>query len=185
MDIYTIQDLIEKREEIKQRILNGQIFIYPTDTVYGIGCDATNKTATNKLRAIKKINDRSVSVIAPSIEWIKKNTILKHEEYLDKLPGPYTFILGSKFKFQDNINPLNNTIGIRIPNHPVSDIATELRIPLVTTSANITQTPTIRSLDELEQNLKEQVGFAINEGIISNPPSEIYDLTNEKILRIR
>ena len=76
---------------------DGGIILYPTDTIWGIGCDATNKEAVRKIRDIKK-SEQPFSVIAPGKKWIMDNCVV-HEhanEYLEKLPGPYTLIFKLK-----------------------------------------------------------------------------------------
>ena len=81
------------------------------------------------------------SVIAPSKGWIKENCELngKVEQWIEKLPGPYTLILRLKNKdvIADNVAPGLDTVGIRIPDHWFSEVACMLDMPLVTTSANV------------------------------------------------
>ena len=73
-----------------------KIYVYPTDTIYGIGCDATNDKLVLKIRSIKKRDEKPFSIIAPSKDWIKNNFEIIHPEYLDKLPGPYTLVMKPK-----------------------------------------------------------------------------------------
>ena len=62
-----------------QEILSGKIFIYPTDAIYGLGCNAENIDAVNKIKEIKQRDkDKPLSVIAPSIDWIKENLIVDY-----------------------------------------------------------------------------------------------------------
>ena len=83
---------------IRDQIKQGKLFIYPTDTIYGIGCDATNKTAVAKIKKLKaRDKDKPLSIIAPSKAWIKEKCIVDTD--LDKyLPGPYTLLLEKKDK---------------------------------------------------------------------------------------
>lgn len=76
--------------------LKKEIFIYPTDTIYGIGCDAENKTLVKKIREIKNRDNGSFSVIAPSINWILENCETDKKQIKKYLPGPYTLILKKK-----------------------------------------------------------------------------------------
>ena len=87
-----------KSSEIIEDIMQGKIFIYPTDTIYGLGCDAENKQAVEKIKSSKQRDkDRPLSIIAPSIEWIKQNLIIDENLNLKKyFPGPYTLILKKK-----------------------------------------------------------------------------------------
>ena len=100
--------------------LKQSIFIYPTDTIYGIGCDATNHGLIVKIREIKQSFSQPFSIIIPNKNMIYENCKInkKTKEFVDKLPGPYTLIFEAKKPFfAPNVNPYNNTIGIRIPDH--------------------------------------------------------------------
>lgn len=157
------------------------IFIYPTDTIYGIGCDATNDEAVSKIRDIKERYTRPFSVIAPSINWILENCEVKDidKNYLDKLPGPYTIILNLKNKncISPNVNNNADTIGVRIPDHWISDCASKIGRPIVTTSANKMGKNFMTSLDDLDKEIKSKVDFIVNEGEKKGRPSEVINLT--------
>ena len=74
-------------------ILNGKIFVYPTDTIYGLGCNALDGASVNKIKKMKgRDKDKPISVIAPSIDWIRENCIVDFDLH-KYLPGPYTLIL--------------------------------------------------------------------------------------------
>ena len=79
-------------------IKSGAIFIYPTDTIYGIGCNALLNGKVKKIRDIKLNPSSPFSIIVPSKEWIYENCIVtdESEEYIKQLPGPYTLILPLK-----------------------------------------------------------------------------------------
>ena len=102
----------------KKKIINeikaGKIFIYPTDTIYGLGCDATNTRAIRKIREIKRRSAKPFSVIAPSKEWIVKNCKASMED-IKNLPGPYTYFVDLKNvkAVSSAINPEGNTLGVR------------------------------------------------------------------------
>ena len=76
--------------------LKTEIFIYPTDTIYGLGCDATNEKLVKELREIKNRDDKPLSVIAPSVKWIFDNFDVGLELLEKYLPGPYTLLLKKK-----------------------------------------------------------------------------------------
>jgi len=174
-----------KKEEFLEKIRQGAVFIYPTDTIYGLGANALNHDAVKKIRQAKDRDTKPFSVIAPSKEWLKENCEVdkKEAEWLNKLPGPYTLIL--KLKNQEavdkNVNSGLNTLGIRIPDYWTSDIAKELNLPIITTSANITQKEFMTSADDLDVNVKNKVDFMINEGEIKGKPSTLIDLTKDKV----
>jgi L-threonylcarbamoyladenylate synthase len=162
-------------------IKEGAIFIYPTDTVYGLGCDATNGKAVQKLRELKNRNVMPLSVIAPNKEWVEEHCEYQ-QEWLDKLPGPYTLIM--KLKDHKCVAPGvtvgRETIGVRIPAHWISDVAEMLGRPIITTTANMTGGNCMRTLDDLPRELLH-VDFIIYEGEHRGNPSELVDLTEKKI----
>jgi L-threonylcarbamoyladenylate synthase len=153
--------------------LKYKIFIYPTDTIYGIGCDATNEKLVEKIREIKERDQKPLSVIAPSKEWILENCIVK-KELIDKyLPGPYTLILEKKNK--DFLKAASETdkIGVRIPNHEFAKMISELNVPIITTSVNIAGEPFATKIQDIKEKIKEKVDLIIDVGILSGTPSTL------------
>ena len=164
--------------------LKKRVFIYPTDTIYGIGCDATNAKLVGKIRAIKQSQDQPFSVIIPNKNMIFQycRTDEKTNDWVKKLPGPYTLIFNVKKKFvADNVNPKGNTIGIRIPNHWFYDCIKKMKVPIVTTSANISGEDFMTSLEDLDEDIKRQVDFVIYDGPIKGRPSNIIHLEKEVV----
>ncbi|MDP6265596.1 MAG: L-threonylcarbamoyladenylate synthase [Candidatus Woesearchaeota archaeon] len=158
------------------------IFIYPTDTIYGIGCNATNKEAVEKIRNIKLRKENPFSVIAPSKEWIDENCIVNEnaKDWVKRLPGPYTLVLKTKNQcVAENVAPKKDTLGVRIPDHWFSNFVTEINIPLVTTSANKSNEDFMTSLDDLDPEIKSKVDFIVDEGEKKCKPSRIIDLTDD------
>jgi tRNA threonylcarbamoyl adenosine modification protein (Sua5/YciO/YrdC/YwlC family) len=180
MDIVTKEEFEQRFDEFMKKILDGAVFIYGTDTIYGIGCDATNRQAIEKIREIKGRNKSPFSVIAPSKGWVVKNC--GNTEELDKLPGPYTIIMKLRNKdcVADEVNPGRETIGVRIPNHWFSAIVEEIGVPIVTTSVNKKDEPFMTSAEDIDKNITGHVDFMIDEGVISGRPSALIDLTQKE-----
>ena len=104
-------------------IKNGAIFIYPTDTIYGLGCDAENNESIGLIRKIKyRDKDKPISIIAPSKEWIKKHCIVEDKLLEKYLPGPYTLILKKKDKNFLKTVSSNDSLGVRIPDCEFTEI---------------------------------------------------------------
>ena len=167
--------MIIKFEKLKKEKIEflDKIFIYPTDTIYGIGCDAENCFLVDKIRKIKKRDSKPFSVIAPNIEWILKNCETNEEEIKKFLPGPYTLILKKKDKnFLKNVSD-NEFLGIRIPLHPMTDFLQKTGKPIVTTSVNFSGEPPMIELKGLPKEIKKQIDFAIDMGLISGTPSRL------------
>ena len=175
MRILTKEEFVYDLELFSKKIKEGAVFIYPTDTVYGIGCSALDETAVKKIRELKNRQDNPFSVIAPSKEWIKNNCEV---DSLDILPGPYTLI--AKVKENAVVEPVNlgqKTLGVRIPDHWISSVVQELKIPIVTTSVNKAGEQFMTSLEDLDEEIKGKVDFLIYEGKKKARPSKIIDLT--------
>jgi len=174
-------EFLQHRQKNIELIKYGAVFIYPTDTIYGIGCDARSPTSVNRIRQIKQSLDQPFSVIAPSKVWIKDSLECKKscESWLDKLPGPYTLIMKLKNEYcvAKEVTAGKNSLGVRIPKNWFSDIVAEAGIPIVTTSVNVHGSKLMVSLLELPESIKKLVDFAIDDGIIAGKPSTIVNLT--------
>lgn len=183
MELITKEEVRFRREEIKERIIKGEILIYPTDTIYGIGCNATDHDSVEEVRTLKGRPKAPFSVIAPSTEWIRDNCEVDEEgeKWLNKLPGPYTLIFKCKEGIvAKSINPGINTLGVRIPDHWFTRIAQETGIPIVTTSANVVGKPFMTSTEDLDPEIKKGVNLIIYEGEKKGNPSTIIDLSQKR-----
>lgn len=176
MEIYTREEFRLKQELLERKIVNGAVFIYATDTIYGIGCNARLPEAVKRIRDMKG-TPNPFSVIAPSKEWIKDNCYIpkEAEEWLGKLPGPYTLIFKLKNKnvLGEGVTPGNHTLGVRIPDHWCREIAKNKNIPIITTSANRHGGTFMTSLESLDADIKSKVDFIIYEGKLKGKPSTL------------
>ncbi len=184
MRVLSKNDVIVHKLKIVSEIAAGAVFIYPTDTIYGIGCDATSDKSVRRIRELKQRDSKPFSIIAPSIDWIKDNCELndKAKSWLLKLPGPYTLILPlrntSAVCAQANMGV--KTIGVRIPNHWIADLVSKLGRPLVTTSVNTAGAPPSTKLEQLQSF---NVDFIIFDGELAGKSSTVIDTVSGKILR--
>ncbi len=182
MDIITKEEFMANKHIYFHKIKKGAIFIYPTDTVYGIGCNAQDQEAVERLRVIKQ-TDQPFSVIAPGKDWIMKNCDHGHKavSWLKKLPGPYTLIMNKK-KHDSVAKKVTerDTIGIRIPDHWFSEAVEDLGIPIITSSANISGHNIISDPEDIEPELSMHVDFMIDAGDIKGHPSALVHLDNEQ-----
>lgn len=176
------KQLENKEDFFLKEILNGKIFIYPTDTIYGIGCNALNEKSVEKIREIKQRESKPFSIIAPSKKWIKDNCIVNKnaENWIKKLPGPYTLILKIKNKMAISKNITNTeNLGVRIPSNWFAKLVAKSKTPFITTSVNVSGQPHIKSTEEISEKIRKNVDYIINDGALNNPPSTIVDLTKE------
>jgi L-threonylcarbamoyladenylate synthase len=186
MEIIRLERLESKNNKIKviKAIMTGKIIIYPTDTIYGIGCNALNEASVSKIRDIKERDTKPFSVIAPSKKWIYSNFKV-NKSYIEKLPGPFTFILKpiKKGIVAKNVNLGVNTLGVRIPGHKFTEIIEETKVPFVTTSVNVSGKKPITSIEQIPRKMEKAIDLAIDAGELKNNPSTVIDLTG-KIARI-
>jgi len=156
---------------LEKEILKGKIFIYPTDTVYGLGCNALNKKSVEKIKNIKgRDRNKSLSIIVPSLDWIREHCIVNVD--LEKyLPGPYTLILKKKDKnFLKWISP-NECLGVRIPKSDFCDKIRKTKVPFVTTSANLSGKKPASCIKDIPKKILNQVDFIIDGGKLKGKPS--------------
>ena len=177
---------IEKVIEILQR---GGIIIYPTDSVYGMGCDMHNRKAVEKIAKLKgiKLEKAQFSIIYHSLSQLSEytrpisNTVFKLMK--KNLPGPFTFILNANNKVPELFQSNKRTIGIRIPNNPiVLEIVQEFGSPLLTTSVHdddeIIEYTTDPEL--IHDKYKDSVDLVIDGGYGHNEPSTVVDCTGDE-----
>lgn len=177
MEVFTQMELKLREEEIFGKIKKGAVFIYPTDTIYGIGCSALSDKAVEKIRFLKGRSQQPFTVWVPSKEWIRKNCLVDKEveDKLELLPEPYTLILKLKNKkaVSKFVAPNSETLGVRIPEHWFGKVVEKLGVPIVTTSANKTGKPFMTRLENLDKDIEKEVEFMIYEGEKEGKPSKI------------
>ncbi len=150
-----------------------KIFIYPTDTIYGIGCNAKNKKLVERIREIKNRDQKPFSIIAPSFSYIIKNCEADLSMLRKYLPGQYTLILRKRNK--NFLNHVSNSeyIGIRIPKHPIKKFLQKTGNPIITTSVNISGEKPANRIEEINKEILEKVEIIIDDGKLSGKPSKI------------
>jgi len=178
--IVSKQELLEKIDFFVNEIKSWKTFIYPTDTIYGIWCDATNLESVNKIKEIKNRDNKPLSVIAPSFDWIKENCIIGDSQLLrikKLLPWAYTIILNLKG---------TGTLGIRMPNHYFINILNKLNTSFITTSVNLTWEKPAIKFSNISNNILDKVDYIIvDDSSLSWIWSTIIDMTWEKEIIIR
>ncbi len=167
-------------ERIVSWVLEGKVFIYPTDTVYGLGCDATNESAVQRIREIKG-STKPFSVVAPSKQWIRK--YCRYGKELEKLPGPYTFLYTSTAQVACNNH--SGILGIRLPAHPFTAYIAQAGVPFVTTSVNRTGERPIQQIQDVPQEILQKVDIIVNVGPIRGKPSTIIDYSQDEAKTVR
>jgi tRNA threonylcarbamoyl adenosine modification protein (Sua5/YciO/YrdC/YwlC family) len=184
MRVFIKEEALLRKDEVIEKIKNGSIIVHPTDTIYGLGCNALNTKAVNKIRKIKNRDTMPFSVMAPSKQWIYDNCVVskESEKWIKKLPGRYTLILKLKNKkaISKTVNNDWDTIGVRIPKHWFAYLVQKANVPFVTTSANISGEYFMTDIEDLDPRIEGKVNFIIYEGVKKGRPSKIINLTKEK-----
>lgn len=173
---------------------NDGIIIYPTDTVYGIGCDLMNRKAINRLCHILDIKPHKLDL---SFICQDLGDISKYARRIDTpvfkilkkaLPGPFTFILESSSKVPKILDVNKKTVGVRIPDHAIPRaIVQELGNPLITSSVKDDDVIIEYTTDpeEIYEDFKHRVDLVIDGGPGGNIPSTVVDCTGDEIKVIR
>jgi L-threonylcarbamoyladenylate synthase len=160
--------------DFSEDIKNGAIFIYPTDTIYGLGCDATNSESVKLIKKIKyREKDKPMSVIAPSIEWIKQNCIVEDVLLEKYLPGPYTLILKKKDpNFLKEVSA-NDSLGVRIPDCEFAKLVENTGRPFITTSVNFAGEPFAVKISDIPHEILDMVDIILGVGELAGRPSTL------------
>ena len=179
-------------QNISKLLDNGDTFLYPTDTVWGIGCDATNSEAISKVYKIKKREEtKSLIILVDSFEMLSnyvKTIPEKAKEELKVATRPTTIIYQNPIGLAKNCIASDNTIAIRIVQHDFCKaIIKEFGKPIVSTSANISGEPTPKSFSEISTTILDSVDYIVNlqQEIIATASSRILKIIDDKVEVIR
>jgi tRNA threonylcarbamoyl adenosine modification protein (Sua5/YciO/YrdC/YwlC family) len=183
--------------DIADVIRNGGIIIYPTDSVYAIGCDALNQKAVEKIYQYRKEEQKEshLSIICKDISQADEYTRISKEQFKlmhRNLPGPFTFILEAGLKLP-KVFRSRKTVGIRIANNKILHaLLEELDSPLLTTSlkapVDSDDADTISYMTDpflIEETFQNQADVLIDGGYGEDKPSTVVDLTASEPLILR
>jgi tRNA threonylcarbamoyl adenosine modification protein (Sua5/YciO/YrdC/YwlC family) len=163
----------------------GGVIIYPTDTVYGIGCDILNKPALERIFNIKNDSGTKLfSFICSDLKDIAKYAKVSDYAYRTMkhlLPGPYTFILPAAKEVPKKLWSNRKTVGIRVPDHPIClNIVRELGHPIISTSTTNRKGEVIFDPLEIRTIFNTQVDLMLASGNLNNDQSSVVDLSTEE-----
>lgn len=159
---------LQREADEAVRILRaGGIILYPTDTVWGLGCDATDAAAVQRIYDLKRsVNKKSMLVLCASSDMVVR--------YVNRAPGiafevmematsPLTLILPGAVGVAENLIPDEGTLGVRVPDHAFCQrVLRGLGRPIVSTSANISGEPTPARLQEVAREIVDGVDFVVD-----------------------
>jgi tRNA threonylcarbamoyl adenosine modification protein (Sua5/YciO/YrdC/YwlC family) len=169
----------------------GGVIGYPTDTIYGVGCDLFNPEAIQKIHRLKKIGGgKPLSFICSDLKDISLYAFVSNYAYKIMkrvLPGPYTFILKATKLVPKIAQTKQRTVGIRIPDNKIClALVKELGHPIISTSVNKPDEGLYNDPAEIEDRFGKQLDLVIDGGVIVADHSSIIDLTGDvpKVIRV-
>jgi L-threonylcarbamoyladenylate synthase len=171
-------------------IQNGGVVVYPTDTVYGLGADALNPVAVQRVFAIKnRPMHLPLPVVVLNLMMTKRLAVVDEasQRLIDAFwPGALTIILEKKSLVPHILTSGGGSVGLRMPNHPVPlQMLEQAKVPLVATSANKHGGVSALSAEEAQQQLGNEVDLILDGGTANGQPSTIIDMTKMPPLLVR
>ncbi len=169
---------------------DGALLIYPTDSVYGLGCDLFNKNAVERIYHCKGNDKRKLlSFICPDLKGITEYAYVSNAAYKvmrHLLPGPYTFILNATKQVPKILLEKRKTIGIRVPDNAVCQgLLAEFGRPIVSTSACLPDQEFLSDPEEIAATFDHIVDLFLDSGPGGLEPSTIIDFTQDEPVVIR
>jgi tRNA threonylcarbamoyl adenosine modification protein (Sua5/YciO/YrdC/YwlC family) len=192
--LHPINPEARKVARVVDILKSGGIIVYPTDTVYGIGCDLMNRRSVERLCKIIDIKPQKLNLsficndLSHISEYVKRIDTPVFKILKRYLPGPFTFIFESSNNVPRILDVNKKTVGIRIPaNTIVSEIVAQLGNPLITSSLKsddeIQEYPT--DPEEIFERFKNRVDAVVDGGVGGNIPSTIVDFTSGEAVVVR
>jgi tRNA threonylcarbamoyl adenosine modification protein (Sua5/YciO/YrdC/YwlC family) len=186
LKIHPVNPEQRKIRHVVEVLTKGGLIVYPTDTVYGLGCDLMNKKAIERLCRVVGVKPQKLDLsfvcrdLSQISEYARRIETPVFKVLKKALPGPFTFILESSSKVPRILDANKKTVGIRIPDHAVPRCLVELLgNPLIT--ASIKNEDLIREYTtdpgEMYEDLKHVVDIVIDSGAGGNVPSTVVDCT--------
>lgn len=185
---------LRKIEKVVETLRKGGVVIYPTDTVYGLGCDIFNQEAIERVCRIKGMDceKNSLSFICYDLshisEYVKSLSTPVFKLMKKTLPGPYTYILNANSRVPKTISQKRKTVGIRIPDNNIARLLVkQLGNPIITTSIHDDDQVVEYSTDPelIYEKFKGMVDVVIDGGFGKNVASTVVDFTNGEMEIVR
>jgi L-threonylcarbamoyladenylate synthase len=174
-----------------EALQQGKVILYPTDTIWGLGCDATNEAACQQLAGIKnRPEDKSFILLADSFQMIEKYIPEFPEvcyELVDLAEKPLTIIYPGAKGLAPSVLAADGSVGIRLTKDPIClKLIRAMRKPLVSTSANLSGEAAPASFDEISQTIKDQVDAIVQERLNEkmSTPSQIIKIGLDSSIKI-
>lgn len=194
LNIHPINPETRKIHRVVDVLQRGGIIIYPTDTIYGIGCNLMNRRAVEKLCSILGIRPQKLDLsficadVSQISQFVKRIDTPVFKLLKKNLPGPYTFLFEASSQVPKILDVNKKTVGVRIPNHRIPlDIVLQLGSPLITASIKNDDEIKEYTTDpaEIYEDFKHRVDLVIDGGAGGNVPSTVVDFTGTEPVLVR
>lgn len=181
------QRVIDQAVAVLQR---GGIIAFPTDTGYALGCDLFNKKAIDRIYQIKKRDvKKPLSFICNDLKELSQFAVVNNKAYRSMrrlLPGPYTFVLPATKMVPKLLVSRRSSVGIRVPNHPVSlAIVNSLRHPVIGTSCSNSDGEGMESAQEILKHFGKNIDLILDCGAVASEPSTVIDFSTPEPVIVR
>lgn len=168
----------------------GGVIIYPTDTVYGLGCDIFNKEAVERIYSIKnEAGTKLFSFLCADLKDISKYAKVSDYSYKTMkrlLPGPFTCVLPAAREVPKKLWTKRKSVGIRVPDNEIArTLVKELGNPIISTSVTTRKGELLYDPEEIRYILNTQVDLMLASGVLNSKTSTIVDLTGDEAEIIR
>lgn len=180
-----------KIQRIRQCLEDGGVIIYPTDTIYGVGCDIFQSKAVERIARIKKVQpEKALSFVCPDLSslstYAKQIPTSTYRLLREHLPGPYTFILPASKQVPRILQSKKHTIGLRVPDNIIArSIVKELGRPVLSASLPGEMVEHYTDPEIIYEQFENLVDMVVDGGIGGIVPSTIIDLTGEEPVVLR
>lgn len=177
---------------VVETLIKGGVIIYPTDTIYGLGCDILQHKAIERICRLKKVDPKKaqLSFICNSLshlsDYSRQLPTSTYRILKEHLPGPYTFILPASKMVPKILQSKKDTIGLRVPDNNIAQaIVQELGRPILSASLPGDNIEDYTDPEVMYENFMKEVDIVVNGGIGGIKPSTVVDLTKEPFELIR
>src|SRR6476646_11813729 len=173
--------------QVVEVLKNGGIIIYPTDTIYGLGCDIYQHKAIERICQIKGVQPQKANLsfvcydLSDLSQYAKQSTTSVYRSMKQHLPGPYTFILKASKQVPKILKTKKDTIGIRVPDNKIARaIVKETTHPILSATLPGEYVEEYTDPEIIHERFEKLVDLVIDGGIGGIIPSTIIDFTNEE-----
>lgn len=192
LDNMSVMDLNDDLLRASEAVRRGEVILYPTDTVWGIGCDATDSDAVGRVYAIKRRSDsKAMLVLVDSIDTVRRyfpGITVEAEKLLLDDSRPTTVILSSPVGIAPELMASDGSVGVRVTRETYScSLCRQAGVPLVSTSANISGEPTAKCFADISDEVKNAVDYMCEtrrDESAAGVPSRIVKINPDKTITV-